>query len=129
MVKPIENLQKRKLTGGRIKRFRGRRAYEKDGYAAETLLGSTQFYHRRTMGGSEKTSLKFAEYANVLDPSGGKTKKAKINRVLRNPANRDYERRGVITKGALLDTELGNARVTSRPAQDGVINAVLLPEQ
>jgi small subunit ribosomal protein S8e len=78
------------------------------------------------MGGGEKTSLKFANEANVHDNTTGKTQKAKIARVLENPANRDYERRGVITRGALIDTELGNARVTSRPAQDGVINAVLV---
>lgn len=125
MVKPIENLRKRKLTGGKTKRFRSRRAFEQDGYAAETLLGKTQNYQRRTRGGSLKTSLRSAEFVNLLD-SSGITKKVKISRVLRNPANRDYERRGVITKGALIDTELGNARVTSRPAQDGVINAVLI---
>ncbi len=125
MVKPIENLRKRKLTGGRTKRFRSRRASEKDGYAAETLLGVTQYYHRRTRGGDLKTSLKSAEFVNVRDDAG-KTKKVKITKVLRNPANRDYERRGVITRGALIDTELGNAKVTSRPAQDGVINAILL---
>ncbi len=125
MVKPIENLQKRKLTGGRTKRLRSRRAFEKDGYAAETLLGSTENYHRRTRGGSLKTSLKFADSANVHDSSSGKTQKSRITRVLENPANRDYERRGVITRGALIDTELGRARVTSRPAQDGVINALL----
>lgn len=125
MVKPIENLRKRKLTGGKTKRFRSRRAFEQDGYAAETLLGKTQNYQRRTRGGSLKTSLRSAEFVNLLD-SSGVTKKVKISRVLRNPANRDYERRGVITKGALIDTELGNARVTSRPAQDGVINAVLV---
>lgn len=125
MVKPIENLRKRKLTGGRKKHFRSRRAYEKDGYAAETLLGPKESYHRRTMGGGLKTSLKFADTANVHDNGTGKTKSAKITRVLENPANRDYERRGVITRGALLDTELGKARVTSRPAQDGVVNAVL----
>lgn len=78
------------------------------------------------MGGSLKTSLKFADQANVHDNSTGKTLKTKITRVLENPANRDYERRGVISKGALIDTELGNARVTSRPAQDGVINAILI---
>jgi len=72
-----------------------------------------------------KTSLKFAEAANVHDSASGKTSKTKITRVLENPANRDYERRGVITRGALIDTELGRARVTSRPAQDGVINALL----
>ncbi|MHB1909170.1 MAG: 30S ribosomal protein S8e [Nitrososphaerales archaeon] len=126
MVKPIENLRKRKLTGGAKKRFRSRRAFEKDGYAAETLLGTTESYKRRERGGSLKTSLRFAEFANVRDLSSGKTSKAKITRVLRNPANRDYERRGVITRGAMIDTELGNARVTSRPSQDGVINAVLL---
>lgn len=126
MVKPIENLRKRKLTGGAKKRFRSRRAFEKDGYAAETLLGATESYKRRERGGFLKTSLRFAEFANVRDLSSGKTSKVKITRVLRNPANRDYERRGVITRGAMIDTELGNARVTSRPSQDGVINAVLL---
>jgi small subunit ribosomal protein S8e len=126
LVKPIENLKKRKLTGGRRKALRSRRAYEKDGYAAETVLGATENYHRRTRGGQVKTSLKSAEFVNVRDNSSGSTKKVKISRVLKNPANRDYERRGVITKGALIDTELGNAKVTSRPAQDGVINAVLV---
>jgi len=126
LVKPIENLQKRKLTGGRTKHFRSRRAYEKDGYAAETVLGTNEFYQRRTRGGNYKTSLKFADSANIHVPSSGKTEKAAITRVLENPANRDYERRGVITRGALIDTALGRARVTSRPAQDGVINALLV---
>ncbi|MHB8566567.1 MAG: 30S ribosomal protein S8e [Nitrososphaerales archaeon] len=126
MVKPIENLAKRKLTGGRTKAMRSRRAYEKDGYAAEPLLGADKSYHRRMRGGSIKTSLKSAEFVNIVDSSSGKTQKTKITRVLRNPANRDYERRGVITKGALIGTELGNARVTSRPSQDGVVNAILV---
>jgi len=126
MVKPLENLRKRKLTGGKTKRFRERRAYEKDGYAAETLLGPWQTYHRRMRSGELKTSVRFADSVNLLDKSTGKTQHVKITRVLRNQANRDYERRGVITKGALIDTEFGNARVMSRPAQDGVINAVLL---
>ncbi|MDG6999943.1 MAG: 30S ribosomal protein S8e [Nitrososphaerota archaeon] len=126
MVKPIENLQKRKMTGGRTKHFRSRRAHEKDGYAAETLLGDAEYTHRRMRGGNAKTSLKFANMANVLDHASGKTQRVKIIRVLENPANRDYERRGVITKGAMIDTELGSARVMSRPAQDGVINALLI---
>jgi small subunit ribosomal protein S8e len=125
MVKPIENLRKRKLTGGARKANRSRRAFEKDGYAAETLLGTTENYQRRTRGGNVKTSLRFAEFANITDASSGKTSKVKITRVLGNPANRDYERRGVIGRGALIDTELGNARVMSRPSQDGVVNAVL----
>lgn len=125
MVKPIENLRKRKLTGGARKANRSRRSYEKDGYAAETVLGTTEMYHRRMRGGELKTSLRSAEFANVRDLNSGKTTKTKITRVLGNPANRDYERRGVITRGAMIATELGNAKVTSRPSQDGVINAVL----
>ncbi|HDN05822.1 MAG TPA: 30S ribosomal protein S8e, partial [Candidatus Bathyarchaeota archaeon] len=49
--------------------------------------------------------------------------------VIRNPANVDYDRRGVITKGAIIETSLGLARVTSRPGQNGVINAVLISEK
>jgi len=44
---------------------------------------------------------------------------------LRNPSNRDYDRKGIITKGAIIETELGLAVVTSRPGQEGVINALL----
>ena len=50
-------------------------------------------------------------------------------RVVKNPVNVDYDRRGVITKGAVIETSLGLARVTSRPGQDGIINAVLIREE
>jgi small subunit ribosomal protein S8e len=46
--------------------------------------------------------------------------------VTKNPANKDYERRGVISKGALVEIEAGTARVISRPGQDGSINAILI---
>jgi small subunit ribosomal protein S8e len=52
-----------------------------------------------------------------------------IVRVVKNLANIDYDRRGVITKGAIIETALGPARVTSRPGQDGVINAVLVGKE
>ncbi|RLF79472.1 30S ribosomal protein S8e, partial [Thermococci archaeon] len=44
------------------------------------------------------------------------------------PANRQYVRRNIITKGAIIQTEIGKAIVTSRPGQDGVVNAVLIKE-
>jgi small subunit ribosomal protein S8e len=75
-------------------------------------------------GGSLATGIIFAEVANVSD-GAGKTARSKILRVKKSPANRDYERRGVITKGAVIDTETGEALVTSRPTDDGVVNAVL----
>lgn len=66
----------------------------------------------------------FADFANVSGGSG-KVTRSKILRVKKSPANRDYERRGVITKGAVIETESGEAVVTSRPTSDGVVNAVL----
>ncbi len=66
------------------------------------------------------------KYANVTDPKTGKTEKIEITRVVRNPANIDYDRRGVITRGAIVETPLGQARVTSRPGQTGILNAILV---
>ncbi len=67
-------------------------------------------------------------HANVSD-NFGKTTKVEILRVIKNPANVDYDRRGVITKGAIIETPLGTARVTSRPGQDGNVNAILVPKE
>jgi small subunit ribosomal protein S8e len=124
MTRPIENLVKRRPTGGRSKPSRGRRAFEKDGYPIEPLVGpvSRRPIHRR--GGHVSAGVVFADIANVSD-SSGKTTKSKILRVKKSPANRDFERRGVITRGAVLETEAGEAVVTSRPTADGVVNAVL----
>jgi len=81
---------------------------------------------KRTRGGRLSFGLRSADEANVYDASSGKTIKSKIVRVTANPANREYERRGVITRGATIETELGAAKVTSRPSDDGVVNAVLI---
>ena len=50
----------------------------------------------------------------------------KIIKVLENGTNNDYQRRGVITKGAILETDEGKCRVVSRPGQNGTINAILV---
>jgi len=125
MAKSVENLLKRKITGGRRKALRSRRAYERDRYPVETTIGEEEVVIRRVRGGNTKVALAKAQYANVLDESN-KVVRVKILGVAKNPANKDYERRQVITKGALIKTELGLAKVTSRPGQNGVINAVLV---
>lgn len=124
MTRSLENLTKRKATGGRSRPSRGRRAYERDSYAIEPLVGETERRSSRRRGGSVSAGVVFSDVANVSD-SKGKATKSKILRVKKSPANRDYERRGVITKGAVIETEAGEAVVTSRPTDDGVVNAVL----
>ena len=68
-----------------------------------------------------------AQYANVADRSTGKISKVRIETVEENVANPNYVRRNLLTRGAVIRTEIGRARIISRPGQDGVINAVLIP--
>ena len=83
----------------------------------------------RTHGGNKKLRLLRADFANVADPKSGTTKTVKIISVKENPANPFYARRNITTKGAIIETELGNAVVTSRPGQEGIVNAVLVSER
>jgi small subunit ribosomal protein S8e len=124
MKKSIENLTGRKYTGGRTIAMRSRRKFEIDRYPNEAVIGSNIKVTRRVRGDNNKTALKTVEFANVSNPEEKKTTKSKILRVIENTANKDYERRGVITKGTIIETELGLARVISRPGQVGLVNAV-----
>lgn len=126
MRKSIENLGGRKLTGGRKVAMRGRRKFEIDRYPNEAVAGPAQIVVRRTRGKNNKVAFKTAEFANIIDQENKKVFRSKILRVTKNPANRDYERRGVISRGALIEIENGTARVVSRPGQDGVVNAILV---
>jgi len=126
MRKSIENLAGRKLTGGRKVAMRGRRKFEIDRYPNEAVVGPTQIVVRRIRGNNVKAAFKTAEFANVIDKESKKVTKSKILKVSKNPANRDYERRGVISKGAVIETENGTAVVVSRPGQDAVVNAILI---
>ena len=78
----------------------------------------------RMKGGQEKTIAEKVKSANVSVK--GKTQKVAITAVDENPANKDYKRENVVSLGGLIDTDLGKAKVTSRPSQDGVVNAVLV---
>ena len=120
------SLRKRKLTGGKKRAYRSKKKYDQGGYPAETTLGEPRRKIARGLGGNTKVKVLSDKYASVTDPKSGKTQKTEITRVVRNGANVDYNRRGVITKGAEIETALGLAKVTSRPGNDGIINAVLM---
>lgn len=123
------NLHKRKTSGGRKRPYRMKKRLEKGSFPTETTLGELKKKASRGRGGNIKVRLMGATHANVSDSSSGKTEKVEILRVAENPANVDYNRRGVITKGTIIETPLGTARVTSRPGQDGIVNAILIPER
>ncbi len=120
----------RKPTGGKKGRHRKvKRKYELGRYPTETRLGESEKRKlERVRGGNYKVRLLVGAYANVFIRSSGECRKVRILGFVENPANKDYSRRGVVTRGAIINTELGPARVTSRPGQDGVINAALIEE-
>ena len=80
----------------------------------------------RTRGGNEKLRLAAANKINLTDVKSGKSQITDILGVIENDANPNYVRRNIITKGAVVETPEGNAKVTSRPGQDGVVNGILI---
>jgi len=125
--KCVENLATSKITGGRRHPLRTRRKYETDRYPNEAINGAQVTITRRVRGNNRKTALKTIDFVN-LATGDAKVKKAKILKVLENATNNDYKRRGIITKGAILETQEGKCRIVSKPGQNGIVNAVLLKE-
>ena len=125
MKKSVENLSTSKISGGRRIPLRSRRKFEINRYPNEPIVGEQKTVTRKVRGKNLKTSLVSANFVNLI-LGDAKVKKTKIVRVLENPTNNDYQRRGVITKGAIIETEDGNCKVISRPGQDGTINGILV---
>jgi small subunit ribosomal protein S8e len=125
--KSVENLATSKTTGGRRVPLRVRRKYETDRYPNEPITGSQVTITRRVRGSNKKTALKTIDFVN-LSTGDAKVKKVKIVKVLENATNNDYKRRGIITKGAILETQEGKCRVVSKPGQNGIVNAILVKE-
>ena len=119
---------RRKITGGLRRPHRKKRRSEIGSEKLFTSVGKQKAFQMRMRGGSSKMRLVGAEVANAVDPKTGKVKSTKITTVLENSANRNYVQRNFLNKGAIIQTELGRARVTSRPGQDGVVNVVLLED-
>jgi small subunit ribosomal protein S8e len=119
---------KRKNTGnGKLKlKNKDKKRHEIGGYFSATRLKPEKnvIKHTRTRGGSVKPKLKNAAFANVLTKSG--YKKAKITTVAESKDNKNFARLNIITKGSIIDTELGKAIVLNRPGRDGCVNAKLL---
>jgi len=119
---------RRSYTGKLLKPFRKKRKYELGRDQVETLIGDRKIKKVRVRGGNFKIKVFRDKYANVYIPKEGKVVKAEILSVVENPAHVHYARRNVITKGAIIKTNVGEAKVTSRPNQHGVINAILIEQ-
>ncbi|MBM3309184.1 MAG: 30S ribosomal protein S8e [Candidatus Altiarchaeales archaeon] len=110
-------------------RARKKRKYGAGGKPVDTTIGVVKKRKFGVKGGNEKLKLFACKTVNTL--LGGKYVKCEVVTVKENPSNKDFVRRNVITKGAVVlakgpDGKELNIRVTSRPGQDGVLNGVVV---
>ena len=120
---------KRKISGGRYHNYRKKMLYELGNLPRLTKLGEKRLRKIKGKFNKVKNVLLQNNLANVYNPETKKYAKTKIITIIENPANRHFIRRNIMTKGAIIKTELGNAKITSRPGQEGTINAILLREE
>ena len=118
-------VSKRKSTGGRLVKSRGKRRTEISAEKQYAVIGEPKNKIYRKTGKNQTIRILSANKISVNDPKTGKTKVVGINNVVENPSNPNYVRRNILVKGAIVDTELGLVKISSRPGQDGVINGVL----
>ena len=116
----------RKTTGGKYKKSRKKKLYEKPGQPRVVKLGKKKTKILRTCGGNKKLISLTQDTANIIEK--GKSKKATIKNVLETPANRFLARQNILLKGAIIETDLGKAKITNRPSQEGIVNAELLSD-
>jgi len=114
----------RKRTGGRLRPSSDRKKHLIGRQPTETQIDEPELRTVDARGGVEKVRALRTNVANVA--VDGETVETDIQDVVENDANPNYVRRNIITKGAIIETGEGQARVTSRPGQDGQVNAVLL---
>jgi small subunit ribosomal protein S8e len=115
---------RRKPTGGRLRPIRKKRRFEISRELQHATIGSGTVKKYRVRGANTKMRILTAATVNVYDPATRTVKSAKIITVRENKANPNYVQRNIITRGAILETDLGLVEIRSRPGQDGVLNGV-----
>ena len=124
-------ISRRKSSGGRLKRpsrYRGKRRTEIASEKQHSLIGEPNRKVYRKRSGLKTVRILADQVINVNDSNTGETKRATLENVIENPADANYVRRNIMTKGAVVQTDLGTVRITSRPGSDGVVNGVLLDD-
>jgi len=112
----------RKKTGGKYVKRRKKKAYEAKGQKRIVKLGEEKRKTLRIRGGNKKPVLLKSKFINVNH------KKIEIKNVLETPSNRFLARQNILTKGTIVETELGKVKITNRPSQEGMINGILIKE-
>jgi small subunit ribosomal protein S8e len=115
----------KKKSGGRYIKSRKKKLCERAGPQKVTKLGDTKRKSKKVRGGNKKNYLLKEKFVNVGEKE---KKKLEIKNVLETPSNRFLARQNIITKGTIVETELGKVKITNRPTQESVLNGILLKE-
>ncbi|MBT4352146.1 30S ribosomal protein S8e [archaeon] len=121
-------VKRRKITGGKYKEFRKKKKNSRPGIERKVKLRETKLKTIKSRGNSTKNVLLSTDKVNIMDPKTKKAKKTSIKNVLETPSNRFLARQNILIKGAIIETELGKAKITNRPGQEGSIQAILVKE-
>jgi len=117
---------RRSPTGSRYVPFRKKTLHETGREPTLTKVGEDKKKTLRVAGANRKYVVRQTTKVNVVDKKANKAFVATITSVKENPANPNYIRRNIITKGCTVETDKGDVMVTSRPGQDGTVNGYLL---
>ena len=120
---------KRKRTGGAYHKLRKKKKIDIGSDFIPIKIEETHIKEIRTIGGNIKRRILKTNKINLIDPKTGKGEVVKIITVKENPANPHFVRMNIITKGAVVETEKGLAKVVSRPGQHGVLNGILIQKK
>ena len=114
----------RKITGGKYKKARKKKKYELGGQTRVVKLGEKKTKVMRVRGGNEKLVSLSQNKINLI--KNGKAKVVEIKNVVETPSNRFLARQNILTRGAIVETELGKARITNKPSQEGNVQGIII---
>jgi small subunit ribosomal protein S8e len=114
----------RKTSGGRYKRPKKKKLTGRQSQSRIVKIGERKTKIIGGRGKSKKLVSLSNNIANITEK--GKAKKTIIKNVLETPANTFLARQNILIKGAIIETELGKAKITNRPSQEGNVQAILI---
>lgn len=117
----------RKISGGKYHKQRKKKSYETAGQKRSVKLGEEKRKSKKVRGGNRKTFLFNTKFVTIN--TKGKAKKVEIKNVAETPSNRFLARQNIITKGTIIETDIGRVRITNRPGQEGAINGIVVEEK
>jgi len=117
---------KRTYTGAKIHQAHKKRKSRFGSDPIETKIGNSRKKVIRTRGGNVKIKSYTANMIDVTNLKTKKTERVPIKSLFENKASVDFQRRNILTKGAIVETKVGKVRITSRPGQSGTLSGVHL---